>query len=124
MGRYAYDTGKYYSGTDMHEVALNMALGNKISPREKCGHNFVGVRLLRSGISGRLKNVSHNNHIVSKLKNFKLETMIDYNPGDEIAVFTNGSHRIGHIILKSDKIAHLRNLLNEADNYFRWEIDV
>ncbi len=118
------DIIKYHSGTDMFEVALNIALGNKISPKKKCGHGFVGVRLLRSDISGKLKDVSYNNHIVSKFKNFVLETMIDYNPGDEIAAFTNGSHRIGHIILKSDKIAHLRNLLNEADNYFRWEINV
>jgi len=118
------DIIKYHSGTDMLEIALNMALGNKIPAQKNSGFNFVGVRLLRSGISGELNNVSSNNHIVSKLKDFELETMIDYNPGDKIDAFTNGSHRIGHIILKSNGIEHLRDLLNEADNYFQWEINV
>lgn len=99
------------TGLDIVEAALLIALGKKPQIREYIT-GPTGVRILRSSRDGFF--ISHSD--LSELKREHpgiIEIRIDVQPGAAVRRFTEGAHRIGHVICKADSV---RELERELDN--------
>lgn len=101
-----------YCGFDLYEKMLLCALGHEVDFSYKANGAVIS-RLVFSHTGGILKEIVNN----SKYNNFTFSS--DYELGEELPKFVNGTSRIGQIVCKCKTLKeaeeNIKNIINEID---------
>jgi biotin carboxylase len=104
----------YGTGFDEIEASLQVALGEPVTSSPRPGQTIrpTGARILRSNTGGILQELAPPGDLLKKYRGNLQEIVYDYSPGDRIERFTQGNHRIGHIIVTARSFKQLENLID------------
>lgn len=105
---------KYSTGADTIKSTISMALGQKPDVRVT-KNDCYGVRIIGSNKDGILTYISPEDVVKEKLCGSIIDLKYDYNSGDIIHKFNQGSHRIGHIIFKGSSTEDIENKYKVID---------
>jgi biotin carboxylase len=103
----------YGTGFDEIEASLQVALGKPVTSLPRPDQMIIptGARILRSDTGGILQELPHPGDLLKKYHGNLQEIVYDFSPGDRVERFTQGSHRIGHIIVTASSLKELENLI-------------
>ena len=93
-----------YYGFDFYEQMIKSALGEEtdFQQTESCP---CMAKLLLSPVSGTITQIDRDQ--VERLRQEGLELVLDYPEGHEVSAMADGTDRIGHVIVKTDREAEL-----------------
>ena len=93
-----------YYGFDFYEQMIKSALGEEtdFQQTESCP---CMAKLLLSPVSGTITQIDRDQ--VGRLRQEGLELVLDYPEGHEVSAMADGTDRIGHVIVKTDREAEL-----------------
>ena len=93
-----------YYGFDFYEQMIKSALGEEtdFQQTESCP---CMAKLLLSPVSGTITQIDRDQ--VECLRQEGLELVLDYPEGHEVSAMADGTDRIGHVIVKTDREAEL-----------------
>ena len=101
------------TGFDIYDATVKAAIGEIVLPyEEKPAEIPSATHMVHSMQAGVLKSVRFSD----ELKNYIVAYYPDVNPGAAVEPFVNSDKRIGVLIMKSDSIEQLNELLNGISN--------
>lgn len=101
---------------DTIKATINIAIGEKPNIGKTKRKGFYGVKIIGSQKRGILKYITPIKKMKEKFEEDIIDIKYDHKMGDRIEKFNQGSHRIGHIILKGNNIKDIENKFNKIDD--------
>jgi hypothetical protein len=107
-------------GTGFDEVgaAIDFAVGDDCSRDAALGHDGIrptGSRILGSRASGVLQHITPRRCILEKYGYAIIDLVYDAMVGDPVKPFSQGNHRLGHIVASAPTLKKLDRLLDEIE---------
>ncbi len=102
-----------YSNYNLYDSVISHALSEPINYKTKISHsNYWGIFLIRANKSGILSSISDPKLLYDKYNKYLTNVVYDSNIGDYVNKFTQGNHRVGHIIVKAKSHEELKYVAN------------
>lgn len=111
---------KHATGYDLYDAAISQALTEAIPDINwKQKPVPAGVFLICSPLSGELASLTPKNKLLAKYPTLLREIVYDYKAGQRVEKFTQGNHRIGHVVLQAKSEKLLSTIFNKIKKDMR-----
>lgn len=111
-----------YTGLDTIGAVIKMSLGEKpdieVSYKKEC----YGVKILGSYKLGILRRITSVERLKFLLKDVIIDARYDCEIGDNISIFDQGSHRLGHVLVKGRSIDEIEHTFKTIDTIIKLDV--
>ncbi|MFP4497071.1 MAG: hypothetical protein ACLFQV_02570 [Vulcanimicrobiota bacterium] len=115
------DIMHFQTGVDTVKQTILMATGEKPAFKEKKAGCYYCVKIIGVNQNGVLNNIKDCS-LVSGNYSEILEIKYDCSIGDEVKVFNQGSHRIGHVIYRKNSIEEVEKFFDQLDEILKTRV--